>query len=316
MKKIILTNLLIFFVLFCILEFVSYLYLKEDSREYVENYNNAARAENRPILTLRYGKIKVADTNSFQDYRQNNIGNKNKPSILFFGCSYMYGTGLQQEETLPYFITKKTGRTTVNRGVPGGCIMNMFRDLNTPSFYENLKKYPEPDYVVYLWINDHINRINNIYMSSVRPTDYPYYLINTKWIEEDGELKEIYPKKWEFPFYAMFCSKAYHFFYAQNFSRESSSEKMFRYFKIANNKLKNKFPKARFVIIEYKDGGHCLMQEELRENLKKEGIMVLNAEEIVGHELETEKWRGSDKEHPNGKAFEDLSDGLIKALHL
>lgn len=312
MKKIILLNLIIFF---CILEVVSYFYLKIDSRKVIEDFNREAIEKNQPILTQRYGRIKVADYH-LRNFRDDNIGSKNKPSVIFFGCSYMYGYLLEVENTLPYLITKKTGRTTVNRGTPGGCILNMFRDLNTPDFYENLKKYPEPDYIIYLWIYDHLNRITNIYVDSLKTTNNTYYYINTKWIENDGKLEEIYPPKWQVPFCALYCVKAFHFIYTKYFSAKNSSKKMLMYFKMANKQLKEKFPNAKFVIIEYKDYTHKLLSEELRENLKKEDIIILNAEELAGHELDSEQWRASDKEHPNFDAFKDVSEGLIKALQL
>ena len=78
----------------------------------------------------------------------------------------------------------------------------------------------------------------------------------------------------------------------------------------------DKFPKAKFIIIEYKDGSFSYMRPELKNALKKENISVFDAEELAGHELENDKWRASDKEHPNGKAFSDIANGLIKQLKL
>ena len=91
---------------------------------------------------------------------------------------------------------------------------------------------------------------------------------------------------------------------------------MLRYFITARNICKDKFPKAKFIIIEYKDGSFSYMGPELKNALKKENIRVFDAEELAGHELESDKWRASDKEHPNGKAFSDIADGLIKQLKL
>lgn len=315
--KILLINLLVFFILFGILEFISYLYLRADAKTYMDDFNKAAKAEKRPAMTQKYGIIKIADQKDYDEWRNVNIGDKNKPSVLFFGCSYMYGSSLPEEETLPYIVYQKTGRTTVNRAIPGGCIMNMFHDLKDNSFVEKVKKeLPQPDYIVYLWINDHLNRICNIYRGSVRSEDNPYYFINTKWVEENGELKEIYPSKWTLPFYGLYCVKAYHFFYAQKFAFEKKEEKMLRYFLMAKNSCKENFPNAKFVVIEYKDGGHCLMTDTLKQSLDKEGITVLNAENLAGHELDSDEWRASDKEHPSGKAFNDVANGLIRALNL
>lgn len=76
------------------------------------------------------------------------------------------------------------------------------------------------------------------------------------------------------------------------------------------------FPNATFVVIQYIDCSRKLMSEKLKRNLEKEGITVLNAEDLAGHELVSDEWRTIDKEHPNGKAFEDITKGLVKELNL
>ena len=311
MKKIILSNILIFFFLFCIVEFASYLYIKFDAKEYVDNYNK----NNLRKMTQKYAPVKMA-THESGDHRAINYGDKNKPSILFFGCSYTYGLFNDENETLPYYVTERTGRTTVNRGVTGGCIYNMFHDLISDKFYEEIKNVPEPDYIVYTWISDHLNRISNPYMTTYTYFDYPYYEVKPDWGYKDGKLVEIPISKWKLPFYGLYCTKAWYFLFAQNFEKEDKNSKMLRYFIMAKNACKDKFPKAKFVVIEYKDRYLEPMELKLKNGLEKEGIIVLNAEDLAGHELISEKWRASDKEHPNGKAFSDVADGLIKKLKL
>ena len=316
MKKIILSNLLIFFFLFCIVELASYLYIKYNAKEYMDNYNKAAKEANLTLLTQRYAPIRIIDQDKFDNWRAIDYGDKDKPSILFFGCSYIYGFLNDQNETLPYYITERTGRTTVNRGVPGGCILNMFHDLRSETFYNQIKDIPEPDYVIYMWINDHLNRIANPYTSTVTCVDCPFYEVKPDWEYKDGKLVEIPIQKWKLPFYALYCSKAWHYLYAEKFAFEDRNSKMLRYFITARNICKDKFPKAEFIIIEYKDGSFSYMRPELKNALKKENIRVFNAEDLAGHELENDKWRANDQEHPNGKAFSDIADGLIKQLKL
>lgn len=315
MKKIILVNLLGFLFLFCIIEIISYFLIKKNAEFYMENHNKHAKAENRPLYTQRYAKVVPVDFETFKYMREYAIGDKNKPSILFFGCSFMYGFLNPENETLPYYITQKTGRTTINRGVPGGCILNMFHDLNSKKFYDSIKDFPQPDYIVYLWIHDHLNRVSNPFVSTLTFTDNPHYEVKPDWIYENGELKEIYPPQWNMNVYALFSAKAYHYFYAH--TEEEKEMKMLRLFITAKNLCKDKFPKAKFVIIDYNDNSGFYLSEEMKKQLKKENILVLKADDLAGHELDNpEKWRANDKEHPNGKAFHDVANGLIKALNL
>lgn len=317
MKKVILINILVFFILFCILEFISWVWLRNDAGEYLTRINEEAKKNKLPLYTQRYAPIKLFEKENQEDLRPINKGEKSKPSVLFFGCSYMYGHGYEDDKfTIPYIVWKKTGRTTINRAVSGGSILNTFNDLNNPEFYEEMNKLPQPDYIVYLWINDHLNRISNPYVSSVTTTEKSAYYINASWEEKDGKLIKHVPSRLLMPFYGLFCVRAYHCYFAQNFALEKKDEKMTRYFLIANKIFKEKFPNSQFVIIEYKDGGKDLMTDTLRNNLESNGIIVLNAEKLAGHELDSEKWRREDKEHPNDKAFYDVAEGLIKALNL
>ena len=313
--KIIFINILIFLVFFGLFELFCYFYVKHDVQSFMNNYNKEAKAQNQSLMTVKYGQIKPISENKFTNFRKTNIGDKNKPSILFFGCSYIYGWFVDENETIPYLVTKYTGRTTVNRGVPGGCIMNMFDDLNSSEFLSQVKTLPKPDYIIYLWINDHINRISRFYEAPCIRENEKIYEIYPEWTEKNGKLIKTFPPKWTFPFYSLFCVKAYHLFLSQNFA-EKKDEKMLRYFKMAKNQCEKDFPDAKFVIIQYVDYSRKLMSEELKQGLENESITVLNAEDLAGHELVNDKWRTSDKEHPNGKAFEDITKGLVKELKL
>lgn len=313
--KIIFINILIFLVFFGLFELFCYFYVKHDVQSFMNNYNKEAKAQNQSLMTVKYGRIKPISENKFTNFRKTNIGDKNKPSILFFGCSYIYGWFVDENETIPYLVTKYTGRTTVNRGVPGGCIMNMFDDLNSSEFLSQVKTLPKPDYIIYLWINDHINRISRFYEAPCIRENEKFYEIYPEWTEKNGKLIKTFPPKWTFPFYSLFSVKAYHLFLSQNFA-EKKDEKMLRYFKMAKKQCEKDFPDAKFVIIQYIDYSRKLMSEELKQGLENEGITVLNAEDLAGHELVSDKWRTSDKEHPNGKAFEDITKGLVKELKL
>lgn len=176
MKKIILSNLLIFFFIFCIIEFASYLFIKIDTKDSIDNHNKTSKRQ----LTIRYAPIVNAEQ-EYENHRKIDYGDKNKPSILFFGCSYIYGWYVDENETISYLVTKYTGRTTVNRGVPGGCIMNMFDDINSSDFLTQAKSLPKPDYIIYLWINDHINRISRFYESPCIRENENFYELYPEW---------------------------------------------------------------------------------------------------------------------------------------
>ena len=319
MKKIILINLTVVIILFIILEFISYLLIKYDAKEYMDNCNMAARKKgaNAVLLTQRYGPVRIFNQKDYTDYRKTNIGNKKSP-IIFFGCSYMYGSLLKEEETLPYKIYEKTGRTTVNRAIPGGSIINTVYDLKDKNFYNYLKQnnIKNPQYIVYLFINDHFKRISNPYKGTVSHADNVFYEINMIYKFKDGKLIDKTPSKFIVPFYGLYTKKAWHYFYADKFSKETRFERMLKLLKAAKDITDKHFPNSKFVIIDYQDGGHFPMNKDFIKDLRDYGFIVLNAEDLAGHELNSEIWRAEDKEHPSANAVNDVADGLIKTLKL
>jgi hypothetical protein len=68
-----------------------------------------------------------------------------KVLVLFFGCSYTYGSGLQQQETLPYQFSKATQIDSANYALPAYGPHGMLRQLEllplqeqTPSSYSSV----------------------------------------------------------------------------------------------------------------------------------------------------------------------------------
>lgn len=79
---------------------------------------------------------------------------KNKP-IVIFGCSYAYGYDLKDEQSLGYKLSEYTKRPVYNRAFNGFGIQHMLYQLEREDFY---KEVPQPEYVIFVYINGHISR--------------------------------------------------------------------------------------------------------------------------------------------------------------
>lgn len=318
MKKIILTNLLVLLFLFGILEFVSYLYIRHDAKKFFEDTKQMAIKRNMPLPTQKYAPVKLFNQEQMEDFfRPTNFSkNKNneKKPLLFFGCSYMAGVFLDNKETLPAIINEKTDRTTINRGIPGGCILNALYDLRNEKFYEKITK--EPEYIIYILINDHFSRIANPYTGTIAYQDNPYYILNLQYKLKNSVLVADNPNKFLLPFYGLYTVKAWHYLFAEKIANVNRFDKLVMLLGEAKKITDEKFPNSKFVIIDYQDGGHRRMLPEVKDKLEAKGFIIFDAEELAGHELNSEQWRGDDKEHPNGAAFHDVAMGLIKELNL
>jgi hypothetical protein len=96
----------------------------------------------------RYRKKKVYYTFNSYGYRCekefDEIDWKN--SIVVFGCSMVFGQGVSDDETLPFFLSKLYNREVVNLGVPS-CSNNFILD----NAIRLVKKYGPPYAMIMMW---------------------------------------------------------------------------------------------------------------------------------------------------------------------
>jgi len=69
-----------------------------------------------------------------------------KESIVMFGCSHVFGTGVTDEHTIPYFLEQLSGVPVINMGIAGSSIQTVLHN----SIILNDSKYPAPKAVVHL----------------------------------------------------------------------------------------------------------------------------------------------------------------------
>ncbi|MBY0384060.1 hypothetical protein K2X05_02785 [bacterium] len=74
-----------------------------------------------------------------------------KNLVLFFGCSYTFGTGLQQAETLPSIFSKKSGIDSFNYAMPGFSPSSMLKQITELSLEQQIPKHYESIYAYYLF---------------------------------------------------------------------------------------------------------------------------------------------------------------------
>lgn len=68
-----------------------------------------------------------------------------KESIVMFGCSLVFGTGVTDEHTIPHFLEKLSGRPVINMSIAGSSIQTILHN----SIILDDSKYPTPKAIVY-----------------------------------------------------------------------------------------------------------------------------------------------------------------------
>lgn len=307
--KILLLNILILIALLCALEFYSYNKLNTKLFQAMVRFNVLKQNQK---WTLKYTKVR--EFNYYLDkvnFRPVKIGNKLKRPIIFFGCSFTYGFGLNDCQTLPYKIWKLTNRTVYNRAFNCWGGQHVLYQLRR----DDLKKeIPYAEYIVYTFIYDHLDRFYSYVVSNPSETMLKYKIVNNK-------LSEVKPAF--LPCYSLFTVK-----YVQDAITEmknnNKDDLIYMFNSIMNESLRLsriKYPNSKFVILVYKESRSIPDTELTKFNkninkLKNKGFIVIDAQELVGHSLDRKEYILNDNFHPSEKVWNEIAPKLVKYLKL
>lgn len=252
-----------------------------------------------------YDVIKV---NNFR--KPEGLNYKKKP-IIIFGCSFAYGEGLSNNQTFSYKLSQLSKRPVYNRAFCGWGIQHMLYQIRQDSFYKDVK---EPEYVIYVFIDDQIRRL---YLDIFDPTNKQIYL---RYIEKNDKLIE---KKTLFPFlWNFYTINDYQLKKATEIAGKSENENknfdfMKKMFIESKREINKRYPREKFIIIKYENGKNphfCYTTNRWKE-LEKAGFIVIGVNELVGKDLTSKEFR-LNNDHPNEKAWDLIVPALVKKLNL
>ena len=229
--------------------------------------------------------------------------------IVIFGCSYVYGHGLNIDETFPYILSKITQKPIYSYSQCGGILDINFNDK------ENEKNIENADYVIYLYMYEHVKR----------------YLI-IKYIVD--QYNEIFPTgRAERIINKLFLVR---YFKAKKKQKEIflHTDKSAKYFKNIiikwYKKTKAIIPNAKYIIIIYDEKlprdilaydeiifFHKIMNSNIWSELEKEtdgNIKVVHTKDITGFTFDKNYKLKEDISnwHPNAKAWETFTPLFAK----
>lgn len=310
--KIILINVLILIALICCLELYSYNKLKEKHSEYLKNINSKISKNDKP-LKLRYGRVRSFDYDfDKKGFRPVIYGSNQKRPIVFFGCSFMYGLRLKNEQTLPYKVSKLTNRTTYNRAINGWGTQHVFYQLKREDFK---KEVPDAEYIIYTVIYDHLNRF---YAYNISDFSFEAML---RYKHNGSNLSEIKPVF--LPCYSLYTVRNIQDIIA-SVKNKNINDLFFIFNQMMMKSLelsRKKYPNSKFVILIYKDANPLSEFEqnqyiENMNNLKNKGFIVIDAQDLVGHDFKDKKYLSNDNWHPSEKAWDEIAPKLVEYLKL
>ena len=186
---------------------LNYFYGKEN-RNFIKSYCEYYKKAYEPVdLHKRYiwGETKTGEN----FYRKVLNENSNLRPILLFGCSYIYGYKIPENNFFSYLLAKYTKRPVYNRAKDAVGTAVMLYQLQNEDFYKLFPKPPK--YVIYTFLNDHIRRMyfpcSPLDYGKEYQTDIFYKLKN----------KKLKLKKKYFPLYFIESLKYHTYFSFQKF---------------------------------------------------------------------------------------------------
>ncbi|MGC8737405.1 MAG: hypothetical protein ACP5UA_02015 [Candidatus Hydrogenedens sp.] len=140
------------------------------------------------------------DTKGRRVTPQPSIDNK-EFNCLFFGCSFTFGTGVNNDQTLPYYFGQLHPEIEVyNYGIPGGSPQEIYLQSTHSEIFADIPT--KPTIVIYTFISDHLRRlkgtINLIFRAPKWVGCLPELeIVNTKVINK-GKFEKTHPYLFSF----------------------------------------------------------------------------------------------------------------------
>ncbi len=318
------------FIIFLICLFIfftfDFLQYKQECNQFKEtNANNLYPPPKQYISfftnEVGYTLNQLKDFPENQDFFRSNIANSDLntlPPIIIFGCSFAFGTFLNDNQTFTYKLTKLTKRNTYNKALEACGIQHMFYFLSNEKFYNDFSSNP-PEYVIYVYIPSHLQRLNsNIFPESLS--------LNGKLLLyklKDNDLKM--EKNTSILFKSFLIKKIFYLIDEKN--NQATLENNYKKFILANElfkqskkKLEEHYPNIKFVILKYNVENECDLKYEMPfmwDVLKKEGFIIINSEDLIGRKFKDFSEDSTyDGYHPSEKAWDLLIPQLVKKLNL
>ena len=314
-------NFIAILTILLIIEFMSLVLKTRNDIEYDYKLNNKNIELKSPKLSLKYfikymlfNEMKIIyfyNTDNYfvqQEFRKPSVGkNYKNEDIIVAGCSFAHGASLNDNETISAVLAEKFPKYKVyNIGLSGASPRENLFILRNSQKFKNWGILPDEKentkFYIYIYFKGQKERL---FLTNVR-TDSPHYKVKKL---KNGEQKLVFyiPKN--------NLQKTFIYKYVTSkliFSDsilENFNDLLFLYFKEIQKEVKAKYPNAKFVIYVY--DYYNEFDENNIKNLKKDGIKVI----LSDKDYNEKQYLDFDNQHPNERAWEEITDYLGKKLN-
>lgn len=234
----------------------------------------------------------------------------NKRPLAIVGCSFAEGSCLTYKQILGYKLSSITDRTVYQRGITATGLSYVYYQI----INNLIEKQPrEPEYIIYVFIFDHIHRLYQ---------PHPGFwtsLINLRYEYKNGQLQEV---QYKYPIVNAF----YFTRLIQEYKTEKYFEKELQDFSLFKHIIaemmrvsKQNYPNTKIVFLDYPQNNDdwTKLPPDIIKFIKDNGYIYIDANELTGKNLGDNEYKVEGEWiHPNEKAWDEVAPKLAKVLNL
>ncbi len=260
---------------------------------------------------------KIATSKSYDyNYLKNNIqwrkplnvtegGGVKHKSIVYTGCSFAYGQGLKEEETVSYRTAQLVKNPVYNLGIISKAVNTLIAMLKNGVFEEKVNI--DPAVVIYIYADFHIMRLvipNMPYESN----EFLYKIKNEKL--ERKKPPFIISR---FPLLSSVREWMYYILFENSNSYKEYLKKLLKlHFIELKNILDEKYNNVKLIIFVYYDSP---LFEEIAQDLQTQGIIIIRSSHDLGLDINlADKQYQLQDGHPNKKVWEIVTPKLVEKI--
>ena len=291
MLKRIFINLLLIIMALTFVEAYSFNRTKIDNEKFKTQADRLEANSTRQYKT-QYRLLEPFNTTLFR----NSFIKDNANNIVWFGCSFAEGAGLNDNQTPCYKISELTGKSCINKAKGATGAQFMYYQINDDKIMDDAKT---ADFIIYTFIWNHIQRLYNYQVNPLID------MFNLRYKIIDGNLVDITP---QFnPLYSSFFVKRIlnKIVYKQA-KEESYNFRLFnKIMKETYNISQKRYPNSKFIFIEFPELSKKELPDYEVKELESYGIKVIRVKDIIGNiDIYDPKYWLPDNIHPTEQAWD------------
>jgi hypothetical protein len=275
-------------------------YLKDgDNIEYGYSLKNSAKIGNI-ASQKKYKKIYSSHTSFFSNgFRYTECNQDSNDIYVFLGCSFTFGDGLNDNQTLPYYFSKSMGfkSNVLNFGMPSRGSTTALNILNN-NVINNFIEEKKVKHFIYNLISGHLDRNFNVLKFGSNDN---WIFENNKWErlkQPFGNIKIIFARSYIFNKIFLPIIEEHN----KSFYEKHLLEDLKKIDRIIREKYNSKL-----IIIVWSD---IFKHKKLAEGLKELGVDMI----MLPDYFYTEAYKIAGDGHPNAKANEEIANILMEHL--